>query len=98
VKDVIKQGEKDISEQISIKARNGVTTKMDFAIKTEEGAVKLREVNGSETAPLTGNQKLAHPSIEQNGGVVVGKGKPGFPGGTQIPPTKVEIVRPPKVN
>jgi len=26
--------------------------------------------------------------------VVVGKGKPGIPGGTQIPPTKVDIVRP----
>lgn len=95
---MIKQGEKDVSEQVSIKARNGVTTKMDIASRTEEGAVKLREVKGSETAPLTGKQKLAHPSIEKDGGVVVGKGKPGFPGGTQIPPTKVEIVRPPKVN
>ncbi|MEC8230703.1 MAG: pyocin, partial [Pseudomonadota bacterium] len=40
------------------------------------------------------NQRAAFPEIQQTGGVVVGKGKPGFPGGTRIPPTKVNIVRP----
>ncbi|PTT61014.1 pyocin, partial [Pseudomonas sp. HMWF007] len=40
------------------------------------------------------NQKLAYPEIEESGAVVVGKGKPGFPSGTVIPPTRVEIVRP----
>ena len=36
--------------------------------------------NASETATLTKNQKAAHPSIEQSGGTVVGKGKPGYEG------------------
>jgi hypothetical protein len=43
---------------------------------------------------LTKNQKKGFLAIEKNGGTVVGKGKPGYPGGTQIPPTKVDINRP----
>jgi len=62
--------------------------------KDKDGNIGLTEAKASETAPLTSNQKIAHPDIEQNGGVVVGKGKPGFEGGTEIPPTKVEVVRP----
>jgi hypothetical protein len=38
--------------------------------------------------------KAAFPEIERKGETVAGKGKPGFPGGTSILPTKVEIVRP----
>lgn len=40
------------------------------------------------------NTQVAFPEIEESGAVVVGKGKPGFPGGTEIPPTKVDVVRP----
>lgn len=98
VNDVVKSREKNVAQQVTIKANNGVKTKVDVVSKTETGAVKLREAKASSTAPLTKNQKAAHPSIEQSGGVVVGKGKPGFPGGTQIPPTKVEIIRPKKPN
>jgi len=50
------------------------------------------------TAPLTKNQKVAFPSIKANGGIVVGKGKGEFKGGTQIPPTEVQIRRPPKID
>jgi len=46
--------------------------------------------------PITSNQKIGYPLIEQNGGVVVGnKGAAqGYPAGTIIPPTKVDIIRP----
>jgi hypothetical protein len=44
-------------------------------------------------APLTAAQTAAFPEIEESGAVIVGAGKPGFPGGMQIPPTKVVIVR-----
>lgn len=37
-----------------------------------------------------------HAEIEESGATVVGKGKPGYPGGTKIPPTTVEITRPPE--
>ena len=40
------------------------------------------------------NQKLGFPEIEKTGATVVGKGKPGFTGGTRIPPTRVDIIRP----
>ncbi|AZD60313.1 hemagglutinin/hemolysin-related protein [Pseudomonas chlororaphis subsp. aurantiaca] len=43
---------------------------------------------------MTKNQKKAFPEVEKTGATVVGKGKPGFPGGTTIPPTRVEIIRP----
>ena len=93
IKSIEKSGRTDIVEQLSIKADNGVTVKLDIAFK-DNSAVKLTEAKSSATAPLTKNQKTGFPSIEQSGGTVVGKGKPGFPGGTRIPPTKVEIVRP----
>ncbi|MGB3155847.1 MAG: RHS repeat-associated core domain-containing protein [Chitinophagaceae bacterium] len=97
VNDVVKSGEKNVVEQVTIKANNGVgKTKMDVVSRTESGAVKLREVKASETAPLRPNQKTVHKGIAESGGTVVGKGKPGFPGGTQIPPTVVEVVRPKK--
>jgi len=50
----------------------------------------------SATAPLTKNQKPGYPAIEKSGEVVVGdKGaSQGYPAGTVIPPTKVDIRRP----
>jgi hypothetical protein len=89
-----KSGHKNISQQVTVKAENGVKTKVDIASKDASGKVKLTEAKSSQSAPLTKNQKSAFPSIEQKGGTVVGKGKPGFEGGTKIPPTKVDIVRP----
>lgn len=89
-----KSGHKNISQQVTVKAENGVKTRVDVVSKDAGGKVKLTEAKSSQSAPLTKNQKSAFPSIEQKGGTVVGKGKPGFEGGTKIPPTKVEIVRP----
>ncbi|GGH14670.1 hypothetical protein FAZ19_07265 [Sphingobacterium alkalisoli] len=91
-----KTGHKNVAEQVTIKAENGVKTRVDVASKDPSGKVKLTEAKSSQTAPLTKNQKSAFPSIEEKGGTVVGKGKPGFEGGTKIPPTKVDIVRPKK--
>jgi RHS repeat-associated protein len=83
-------------EQVTIKTESGVKTRVDVVSKDASGQVKLQEAKSSATAPLTPNQAAAHPEIEQTGGTVVGQGKSGYPGGTQIPPTKVEVVRPPK--
>ena len=38
-------------------------------------------------------QSAAHPEIGRTGATVDGQGKPGYPGGTQIPPTQVQVVR-----
>jgi hypothetical protein len=58
--------------------------------------ISRRECKASETAPLTPNQAAAFPEIESRGATIVGAGKPGFPGGTRLPPTRVEIIRNPK--
>ena len=87
----------NVEKEITIKSRDGTKTRVDaIGVDKDTGAVKIQEYKGSETAPLTKNQKTAFPQISETGGEVVGKGKGSFPGGTKIPPTKVEIVRPPK--
>jgi hypothetical protein len=91
---LVKAGDTNIEPQITIKADNGVKTRVDFVSTNNSGQISLTEAKSSSTAPLTKNQKSAYPSIAQNGGVVVGSGKPGYPGGTVIPPTQVNIVRP----
>ena len=71
-----------------------VRTRVDALTDDKDDNIVLTELKGSETAPLTKNQKPALPDVAQNGGVVVRRGKPGFQGGTEIPPKRVEVVRP----
>jgi RHS repeat-associated protein len=96
--EVVKQAQKTqtgVVQQVTVKTQSGVRTRIDVAGRdASTGAVRLTEAKSSGTAPLTKNQKAAFPEIEQSGATVLGKGKPGFDGGTAIPPTKVDIVRP----
>lgn len=85
----------DVVEQITVKTQSGTKTRIDIVGKDKAtGQTKLTEAKSSATAPLTKNQKIAFPEIEQTGATVVGKGKDPFVGGTKIPPTKVNVVRP----
>ena len=86
---------KNKASQVTIEAADGTRTKVDF-VQKNDGKVTLTEAKGSQTAPLTPNQKKAHPQIEQSGGTVRGnKGSSiGLPNGEKIPPTKIEIIRP----
>jgi filamentous hemagglutinin len=68
-----------VAPQVTVRTASGIRTRIDFVTKA--------------TAPLTPNQVAAFPEIAESGATVVGKGKPGVPGGTQIPPTEVEIRR-----
>jgi hypothetical protein len=81
-------------QQVTIKTESGTRTRLDMIGRDANGDIACVECKASDTAPLTRNQKRAFPEIEQSGGRIMGKGKPGFPGGTQIPPTRVEILRP----
>lgn len=81
-------------QQVTVKTDSGVKTRIDIVARDADGKIVCIECKASPTAPLTKNQKVAHPEIENTGATVVGDGKPGFPGGTKIPPTKIEIVRP----
>jgi hypothetical protein len=87
----------NIRTQITIKSKgpSGLRTRMD-AVGQEESKIKLSEFKASEKAPLTDNQEAVHPELEEYGGTVVGKGKPPYVGGTQIPPTHVDVIRKPE--
>jgi len=90
-----KQNLDSVEEQITIRTNSGTKTRLDCVGSCKKtGEPKLVEAKSSEKAPLTKNQKIAFPEIEKSGGVVVGKGKGEFPGGTKIPPQKVKVVRP----
>ena len=83
-----------VVQQVTVKTQSGIRTRLDMIGRDASGAIRCTECKASATAPLTRNQRLGFPEIQSGGGVVVGKGKPGFPGGTQIPPTRVDIIRP----
>ena len=83
-----------VVQQVTVKTQNGVRTRIDLIGRDVNGNIACTECKASATARLTKNQAAAFPEIQQSGAVVVGKGKSGFPGGTQIPPTKVSIIRP----
>ena len=82
------------AQQVTLKTKSGTRTRLDMIGRDSDGVFECVECKASDTAPLTRNQKITHPEIEESGGVIVGKGKPGFPGGTVIPPTRVQILRP----
>jgi len=97
VKEEIAQTQSNVVQQVTVKTESGVKTRLDIVgIDKETGAVKITEAKSSQKAPLTQKQKKAFPEIEKSGGTVVGEGKSPFKGGTKIPPTKVDIVRPKK--
>ena len=75
------------------KTESGTRTRLDMIGRYANGDIACVECKASDTAPLTRNQKRAFPEIEQSRGRIMGKGKHGFPGATQIPPTRVFIDR-----
>jgi hypothetical protein len=90
-----KQKASNAKDQVTLKTESGVRTRIDaIGNDNSTGKLILEEDKSSRTAPLTSNQKKAFPEIEKSGAEVVGKGKGEFKGGTKIPPTKVDIIRP----
>ncbi len=92
--DELSQTQPELGREVTIKTKSGARTRLDMLGRDADGKLSCIECKSSDTAPLTKNQKVAFPEIQESGAIVVGKGKPGFPGGTEIPPTKVEIIRP----
>lgn len=84
----------EAAREVTVKTDSGVRTRIDMMGRDADGNLSCVECKSSETAPLTRNQKVGFPEIEKTGATVVGKGKPGFTGGTRIPPTRVDIIRP----
>lgn len=90
----LQQVQSGVVQQVTVKTQSGVRTRIDLMGRDANGNIVCTECKASAIAPLTRNQAAAFPEIQQSGAVVVGKGKPGFPGSTQIPPTTVDIIRP----
>jgi len=85
-----------VGQQITVETQSGVRTRLDFLTQDPvTGEIGCIECKASATARLTTNQTAAFPEIGQTGGKIVGAGKSGFPGGTQIPSTPVQIIRGP---
>jgi RHS repeat-associated protein len=91
-------GHKNVAEQVTVKPNGGGKNVRLDNVSKKDGQIKLTDAKSSATAPHTNNQKTGYPEIEKNGGTVVGKGKPGYPRGTKIPPTKIDIIRPKDIN
>ncbi|MCK6450686.1 MAG: hypothetical protein L6R19_07480 [Alphaproteobacteria bacterium] len=90
----LQRGGYAIGRQITIETQTGTRTRLDFLTRDPRtGVIGCVECKASQTAPLTHNQTIAFPEIGQSGGTIVGAGKPGFPGGMQIPPIPVDILR-----
>jgi len=79
--------------EVTVRTQSGARTRLDWVTK-DSGTIGCVECKASGTAPLTRGQAAAHPEIARTGAVVAGKGKPGIPGGTVIPPTPVQVRRP----
>ncbi|MBX3740212.1 MAG: hypothetical protein KF712_04430 [Akkermansiaceae bacterium] len=84
----------DIQIQITIRSHgsSGKKVRVDAVGLSPEKKIKLTDAKASTSARLTKNQKIVYPEIETHGGIVTGEGKGIFPGGTIIPPTKVDII------
>ncbi|MDQ0110682.1 hypothetical protein J2T15_000098 [Paenibacillus harenae] len=84
----------NVQQQITVKTQSGVKTRIDIIGQNKQtGVIDCVECKASPTAPLTKNQKQAFPEIAQSGATVVGKGKPPYTNGYQIPPSQVNINR-----
>ncbi|WP_446812192.1 RHS repeat-associated core domain-containing protein (plasmid) [Methylomonas sp. 2BW1-5-20] len=93
---VLPQTQSNIQPQITIKSNgpSGLNVRLDaLGTNVETGTTVLSDMKASSTAPLTPNQAVVYPELEIYGGTVVGNGKAPYVGGTQIPPSIVDIIR-----
>jgi hypothetical protein len=85
------------ARQITIVTAMRTRGRVDLMSKNARtGEMRIKEFKSSELARLRPNQRKFFEDLERYGGRIVGKGKDGFPGGMDVPPTKVDIIRPPK--
>jgi hypothetical protein len=83
-----------VSPQVTVETPTGARARLDFVSEDASGVIKCTECKASAAAPVRSGQATAFKEIARAGATVVGKGKPGFTGGTVLPPTTVDIVRP----
>jgi hypothetical protein len=85
----------ETADETTLQTLSGARTRLDHLFRDPAtNAIRCVESKSSATARLTPKQEVAFPEIESSGATIVGAGKPGFPGGTIIPATPVEVIRP----
>ena len=88
----VKKEDPTAQKQISMRAYNDDGTLSDKRVRLDIlGKDGGNEVKGSETASFTPGQKTEYPKLIKNGGVIVGKGKPGYEGGKSYGPGELQI-------
>jgi hypothetical protein len=93
---ILEQQDRAVGAQVTLETRSGRRTRMDFLTRRRAtGLIECIECKASPTAPVRRNQIEAFREIKKSGATVVGEGKPGFPGGTKVPPRRVKIIRGP---
>jgi filamentous hemagglutinin len=91
------RNEFDVARQLTLELPSGTQVRHDFVTRNRvTGQIGCIECKSSATAPVKPNQTKAFREMEEHESTVVGRGKPAFPPGMKIPPTKVEIRRPRK--
>jgi filamentous hemagglutinin len=90
------QQSRPVVPQVTVKTQSGTKFRLDFVeIDPATGAIiDCHECKGTATAPFTPKQRQGFPEMAKTGATVVGKGKPGAPGGTVISPMTTKIHRP----
>lgn len=98
INNVLPATQDKIQPQITIRSNgpSGLKVRLDaLGENVQTGSTMLSDMKASATARYTPNQTIVYPELEIYGGVVVGKGKTPYVGGTQIPPSIVDIIRKP---
>jgi hypothetical protein len=94
VGDVLRAGNSTTVPQVMLETESGTRVVVDWVGMNEDGTFKLTEAKGSADAKLTANQRVGYPEIATSGARVVSTEIAGLPAGTEIPPTRVRVVRP----
>ena len=95
VEDQLRHDGFTVGRQITVVTTSGRRTRLDFVVcDRATGEIRLVEVKSSWRAKLNDNQEKAFAEILKDGARIVGEGKPYFPGGLPIDPSRVEILRP----
>jgi hypothetical protein len=92
---LMQQEEIEFAHQVTAELPSGARVRIDFVTRNRvTGEIRCLECKSSPTARITTDQTAAFREMEQYAATIMGKGKPGFPGGMSIPPTQAEIRRP----
>ena len=79
----------ETKQEITIKPFDNDGNLVDYNVRVDEITNDFfNEVKASDTAPYTQNQKNGYKLLQRIGGMIRGKGKDGFLGGTKLGPLK----------